>query len=227
MASRVRGQRGVQGQVSGQLRRAAAQRVVVDPVPVEPANEQRVLAAQVHHLAGRHRHAASLGQAQGGVLGGRYIEGVTSAGKFGQPQQAIAVAHRSLGPCAARAGAGAEEVGQPCRHRLAQLDALCRFKQVLQGLHLGHAGGRPVRQVAPHVQGAHTLAPGLQQVGRLRQAVRRHLELRFDDASAPGIRGGVAQPAKQRQAVDRHQRLLAHLGLVGQREADRVDLDGL
>ncbi len=97
------------------------------------------------------------------------------------------------------------------RNRQARLDALGRIHQMLQRMGAAVARCRAVVDRLADIERTDTVAAGMQQVLRLGQAVRRNLQLGFDDPPAPGVGRCVADAAEERQAMGRPQPLAQDL----------------
>ena len=150
-----------------------------------------------------------------------------AACELGQPQHTGLVADRSLGARAAQGRAVDEDGFEVCGDGEALVDALGRLKQMGQGVPCAGTGRGAVVKVAANVQRADALAAGVQEVLRLGQAVRGDFELGLDDASAPGVRGRVANAAEEGESVCRKQPFRAHRFAIGEAEVDRVDFEGV
>jgi len=72
---------------------------------------------------------------------------------------------------------------------------------------------------------ANALCARMKQVSRFWQRICLDLQLRFDQPAAPRIRRGVMNSAKERQPVRGKEPLGAYGLLIGQTQADQVNLD--
>ena len=199
----------------------------VGPVAVEPPDEHDRPSAYVEAAQFGHGEAAAAGQLQGAGLGPRHVEGVAIGRKLGQPKRALVVAHGRFGPCTASRWRGTQEVFEVRRHRSAVLHGLRGLQHVLQRVHVAGRWRAGARARLPHVQRAHPVASGVQQVLPLQQAVGRRLQARLDDPPAPGVGGCVADASELTQPVDREEQLALDALPVTKRQAHRVQLERL
>ena len=78
------------------------------------------------------------------------------------------------------------------------LDRIDGLQDVLQRMQIACRGRGRAVEAGPNIERANAVATGFDQVVSFAQAVGRHLAARFNDASTPGIRRGIANAAKFR-----------------------------
>ncbi|MCY1197474.1 hypothetical protein D9M72_88390 [compost metagenome] len=111
----------------------------------------------------------------------------------------------SLRPSATQRGPLHEDQLEVGRNRQARFDTLCGLHQVLDRVNIAHHARRRRVDVRAKVQCPHAIATRVQQVLRLRQAVRGHLELGLNHSAPPRIWRRVAYTTEARQLVHRQQ----------------------
>lgn len=174
------------------------------PVAVEPLDEHDLAVANIADLQSGNPQAGLVGQSRRDAYS---MPGTSKVSlqleELGKPQHPGVVAYRGLGPRSTKRGAIDEDGLEVRWHRKPFLDAVCRLQQVVQVLRDIVAMARAIIDGQPDVESAHAVTTCVQEILGLREAIGRHLELGFDDASAPGVRRGVADTSEEREVVSR------------------------